>query len=295
MTTRKLEKKQWRTFFDRVSTTLEGKEAEIEIASLRLGDQVEAEWLPLLGIAYDPNDDIVEVALEGLDHLIPKPRDIYVEDAPGGLVALEIVDADDVRQIVKLRDPLTLPAPSQMNERVRRVPLPLRSSTRRQHVASIRHLRRGPGRDCDRNGGGCRGASVVAADHRRYSVHAGGKLRHAAAHRRQEGHREHRSDARRRVAPGRQRRHRRDGAEAGAARWPYSAPGECRHPRDQRLPLPDAALRPDQGFPADHADVELSPVACGPVRQPREVGRRPCRTRQNEARGLELRLPGHRL
>jgi Family of unknown function (DUF5335) len=112
MTTRKLDKKQWRTFFDGISTTLEGKEAEIEVASLRLGDQVEAEWLPLLGIAYDPNDDIVEVALEGLDHLIPKPRDIY--DAPGGLVALEIVDADDVRQIVKLRDPLMLPAPSQM-------------------------------------------------------------------------------------------------------------------------------------------------------------------------------------
>jgi len=98
----------------RVSTTLEGKEAEIEIASLRLGDQVEAEWLPLLGIAYDPNDDIVEVALEGLDHLIPKPRDIYVEDAPSGLVALEIIDADDVKQIVKLRDPLMLPAPSRM-------------------------------------------------------------------------------------------------------------------------------------------------------------------------------------
>ena len=114
MTTRKLDKKQWRTFFDAVSTTLEGKEAEIEIASLRLGDQVEAEWLPLLGIAYDPNDDIVEVALEGLDHLIPKPREIYVEDASGELVALEIIDADDVRQIVKLRDPLMLPAPSQM-------------------------------------------------------------------------------------------------------------------------------------------------------------------------------------
>jgi hypothetical protein len=30
------------------------------------------------------------------------------------LVALEIIDADDVRQIVKLRDPLMLPAPSQM-------------------------------------------------------------------------------------------------------------------------------------------------------------------------------------
>jgi hypothetical protein len=113
MTTRKLDKTQWRTFFDRLSTTLEGKQAEIEIASLRLGDQVEADWLPLLGIAYDPNDDIVEVALEGLDHLISKPRELYVEEGPGGLTALEIIDADDVKQIVRLRDPLRLPAPSQ--------------------------------------------------------------------------------------------------------------------------------------------------------------------------------------
>jgi hypothetical protein len=92
---------------------LEGKQAEIEVISLGLGDQVEAEWLPLLGIVYDPNDDIVEVALEDLDHLIQKPRDVYVEEGPGGLVALEIVDADDVKQIVKLRDPLMLPSPSQ--------------------------------------------------------------------------------------------------------------------------------------------------------------------------------------
>jgi hypothetical protein len=113
MTTRKLDKKEWHAFFDGVTTTLEGKQAEIEVASLRLGDQVAAKWLPLIGITYDPEDDIVEVALEGLDHLIAKPREIYVEDGAEGIVALEIVDADDVRQIVKLRDPVRLPAPGQ--------------------------------------------------------------------------------------------------------------------------------------------------------------------------------------
>jgi hypothetical protein len=111
MTTRKLEKKEWHTFFDGVTRMLEGKQAEIEVAALRLGDQVAAAWLPLIGITYDAEDDIVEVALEGLDHLIPKPREIYVEDGTEGIVALEIVDADDVRQIVKLRDPVLLPAP----------------------------------------------------------------------------------------------------------------------------------------------------------------------------------------
>jgi hypothetical protein len=111
MTTRKLDKKEWHTFFNGVTRMLEGKQAEIEVASLRLGDQVQAEWLPLIGITYDPQDDIVEVALEGLDHLIAKPRAISVEDGPEGITALEIVDADDVRQIVKLRDPVMLPAP----------------------------------------------------------------------------------------------------------------------------------------------------------------------------------------
>jgi hypothetical protein len=112
MTTRTLDKPQWRPFFDGVSRLLEGKLAEIKVASLLLGDQVEAEWLPLMGIAYDPKDDLVEVALEGLDHLIHHPREIYVDDDVGGLLAIEIVTTDDVREIVKLKDPLMLPAPA---------------------------------------------------------------------------------------------------------------------------------------------------------------------------------------
>jgi|SRR6267142_3345293 len=110
--TRKLEKAQWRPFLDMLSKLLEAKEAEIEVASLDLGHQVQAKWLPLLGIAYDPNDDVVEVALDGLDHMIHRPREIYVDDEVGGLTSLEIVDADGVRQIVKLKDQLMLPAPS---------------------------------------------------------------------------------------------------------------------------------------------------------------------------------------
>jgi hypothetical protein len=113
MTARKLDKRQWSTFLNGVTRMLEGKRAEVEVASLRLGDQVEAEWLPLLGIAYDSKDDIVEVALEGLDHLIPSPREIFVGDDPLGLWTFEIVNADDVREIIRFRDPLALPAPAQ--------------------------------------------------------------------------------------------------------------------------------------------------------------------------------------
>jgi hypothetical protein len=111
MATRKLKKTEWRTFLDRISKALEAKQAEIEVVSLALGDQVQAKWLPLFGLVYDSNDDVVEVALEGLDHMIRKPREIYVDDWVGGLTSLEIIDADGVKQIVKLRDQLVLPAP----------------------------------------------------------------------------------------------------------------------------------------------------------------------------------------
>lgn len=112
MTIRKLEKSKWRAFFDGISKLLEGKRAEIEVASLALGDQIEAEWLPLLGLTYDPKDDLFEVALDGVDHLILKPREIHLDDDVGGLMSIEIVDADGAKQIIKLRDPLMLPAPA---------------------------------------------------------------------------------------------------------------------------------------------------------------------------------------
>ena len=54
---------------------------------------------------------MLEIALEGLDHLIHKPRDISVDDGPDGLKCMEVVDSDRNRQIVKLMEPLMLPAP----------------------------------------------------------------------------------------------------------------------------------------------------------------------------------------
>jgi hypothetical protein len=111
MTIRRLEKPEWRPFFDTMSKILEAKVAEVEVASLDLGDRTQAEWLPLIGITYDPRDDAVEIALDGLDHMIRKSREIYLDDGAAGLTSLEIVDADGVRQIVKLKDQLMLPAP----------------------------------------------------------------------------------------------------------------------------------------------------------------------------------------
>jgi hypothetical protein len=111
MPIRKLEKAKRRSFLDNMSEPLIGKRAEIEIDSLSLGSQIEAEWLPLLGITYDPKNDVIEVALDGLDHLIRNPREVHVDIGTTGLTSIEVIDAEGVQQIIKLRDPLMLPAP----------------------------------------------------------------------------------------------------------------------------------------------------------------------------------------
>jgi uncharacterized protein YuzE len=109
MTAQPLPKTEWQGYCDRVSKRLLGKPAEIKVTGLVFGDQVAVKWLPLLGITYDPKGDLVEIALEGVDHLIRQPQEISVEYDSGGLTAMEIVDADQRRQILKLRNPLMLP------------------------------------------------------------------------------------------------------------------------------------------------------------------------------------------
>jgi hypothetical protein len=111
MAIRKLDKSERQAFFDSVAKGLLGKRAEIEVASLALGAQVEAEWLPLLGIAYDPKDDIVEIALAGLDHMVHGPREVYADIEGGQLARCEVIDRDGVAHIVQLSEPLMLPAP----------------------------------------------------------------------------------------------------------------------------------------------------------------------------------------
>lgn len=111
MASRILAKAEWHFFFDRVAGALEGKRAQVEITGLRLGDQIEAKWVPLLGITYDQKNDLLEIAMEGLDHLIRKPTSITIMEGADGLSGLEIVDSDQYRQIVTLVSPLKLPAP----------------------------------------------------------------------------------------------------------------------------------------------------------------------------------------
>jgi hypothetical protein len=91
-----------------MSKGLLGKWAEVEVASPDLGDQIVAEWVPLLGITYDSKEDRLDIALDRSSHSIVHPREIVVNETPRGLESVAVVDADGARQIVKLKEPLTL-------------------------------------------------------------------------------------------------------------------------------------------------------------------------------------------
>jgi len=101
---------EWRPFFDRMSKALLGKWAEIEVATLDLGDQIIVEWVPLLGISYDSNDDVLDVALDRANHFIQRPRQIVVEETADGLASVAVIDESGARQVVRLKEPLRFAA-----------------------------------------------------------------------------------------------------------------------------------------------------------------------------------------
>ena len=108
MAIRGLARGEWRRYCDQVSKAIAGRDVELDVASLQLGDHVEARWLPLIGIVFDARGDVLEVALDGIGHSILSPRGIVIEETERGLVALEIVAADDSIETLRFREPLRL-------------------------------------------------------------------------------------------------------------------------------------------------------------------------------------------
>jgi hypothetical protein len=112
MATRELAKTDLEPYFDRVSKTLGIQNVEIEVASLDLGDQIEAEWTGLTSLAYDPKSDTLDVVGPTLDHRIRAPKAVHVQEGDDGLHAVNVERGDGVMEIIRLSRPLALPAPA---------------------------------------------------------------------------------------------------------------------------------------------------------------------------------------
>lgn len=110
MTTTKLEKNVWKSYFDRLSKHMEGMDVQIDVASLQFGSQPVARWQPLFGVIYDTKDDVIAVMAEGLDHMIRQPQAVFVEARGPAVHSMAVMTADGTRQIITFKQPLLLPA-----------------------------------------------------------------------------------------------------------------------------------------------------------------------------------------
>lgn len=110
MTTRKLERSEWRQYFDEVAKRLPSMRVGVSILGDDIGVQLETENGALLGMSYDSNDEVFEVATSNIAHRVPKPKEIYVREEGGRLSSVEVIAQDDTKQIIELRALPSLPA-----------------------------------------------------------------------------------------------------------------------------------------------------------------------------------------
>jgi hypothetical protein len=78
--------------------------ADVELLAPDWGDQFAAEGDHLRGITYDPKDNTIEFELEGFNHRIPDPGEVWViEELDGFVRALEVIEAQGARQIARVK------------------------------------------------------------------------------------------------------------------------------------------------------------------------------------------------
>ena len=70
MPLRKPKKSEWRAYCDRLSKNLANIRSEPVTASLVVNHHGVAEWVPLLGITYEPKQDLFEIMLQDLEHWV---------------------------------------------------------------------------------------------------------------------------------------------------------------------------------------------------------------------------------
>jgi hypothetical protein len=103
MSTKSIAKDDWKYYLDDYSKSIQSTLVELDVESLELGDQIEAEWVHLKGISYDPKDDMIYLFTEALRHFIAKPQNIWVVESEDGLSAFQIEDWEGTKHIINLR------------------------------------------------------------------------------------------------------------------------------------------------------------------------------------------------
>jgi hypothetical protein len=116
MATREIPREQWPAFFQTFSRVHEGWRVTVEALATDIGDQIEADGLPLAEITAEKEPDgrvVLSLILGALGEparitkIVENPRSVFLLQTDEGIdSALEIVEADDTRILLRLQDAL---------------------------------------------------------------------------------------------------------------------------------------------------------------------------------------------
>jgi hypothetical protein len=104
-------REDWAKLLDEVTKGCRGQPTTIEVLGSDIGDQMEAEQLPLAYIEYDHKDDVVIVALGGQDgrhpvvlqHIIEHPETILADELPPAIAwAILVTTPDGTKTVVSI-------------------------------------------------------------------------------------------------------------------------------------------------------------------------------------------------
>lgn len=100
---RKLERTEWKPYFDTLSKSIKSSLLNLEVVGAEIGDQREISWQPLNGFSHDVVKDRIDIFTENLGHSISHPKEVFVQEKAGIAESIEIIDEDDNKQILKFR------------------------------------------------------------------------------------------------------------------------------------------------------------------------------------------------
>ena len=103
MTTRKLERSEWREYFDEVAKRQPSMRVAISVMAKDLGVQPETQDGDLIGITYDSKEGYLEIGTPDVTHRIENPDEIYVQEEGGQLLSIEVLAPDGTKQVIELQ------------------------------------------------------------------------------------------------------------------------------------------------------------------------------------------------
>ncbi len=99
-----IKKQNYHTYFDALSKFFEDDLVEIEVMGLKLGDQIEADYVTLNGMTYESKEDILYLYLgDELEHTIRNPVEVYVDEGEFGVDEIAIKCAHGHLHLVKFK------------------------------------------------------------------------------------------------------------------------------------------------------------------------------------------------